>query len=392
MAKWSEESAWKAGLTAVLLGALLRRPGGRPRRRTKSTAESLKAAEDPARFFRDLDLSMKDERSISDIMNRTSEVEDYFNEMDALRKVDEMERVATEDGTRHAIASRILTLGDEYVDLRKVLDGIGRTEPEFRPRSLVAARIGPDNGRTGHPSFMVLPADNLKQAAHYLQRWSQFGVANSGRNVTFVPLSSVDPATDPRNALFSGDAYTKSLPRVFDELYGKGAFEALSHRMKSAARGHVKTDGSPLTDDDMDAQVQRRASDMVTSRMLATDPRSYNPRIPGLRRFDGISEATRKAIYDKFRKDGTYAEAKLRRVLGRDEVFTVRPARGDYNEDIGAFTGDSGIMSGTDEMAEVVARFREDAKGGKAADDLGDFISELPPDDDLGDFISENKL
>lgn len=36
--------------------------------------------------------------------------------------------------------------------------------------------------------------------------------------------------------------------------------------------------------------------------------------------------------------------------------------------------------------------FREDAKGGESADDLGDFISELPPDDDLGDFIFENKL
>lgn len=41
---------------------------------------------------------------------------------------------------------------------------------------------------------------------------------------------------------------------------------------------------------------------------------------------------------------------------------------------------------------EMGDRFREDAKGGEAADDLGDFISELPPDDDLGDFIFESKL
>lgn len=34
----------------------------------------------------------------------------------------------------------------------------------------------------------------------------------------------------------------------------------------------------------------------------------------------------------------------------------------------------------------------EDAKGGESADDLGEFISELPPDDDLGEFIFENRL
>lgn len=54
--------------------------------------------------------------------------------------------------------------------------------------------------------------------------------------------------------------------------------------------------------------------------------------------------------------------------------------------------GASEEVKTAEDAMDASGMLHEDAKGGEAADDLGDFISELPPDDDLGDFIFESKL
>ena len=279
--------------------------------------------------------------------------------------------------SRHRIRG---SLDSAEVDIEKALDAVRGDAPIDRKNSLVAVRIGDYKG-SGHPSFMILPADDAKSTADYIQKWARFGVAAGGGDVTFVPLSSIDPAVDPRNTLFSGDAYTKSLPSLFDELYGKGSFNQMADEMRHSAEHHRKTDGSPLTKHDVELQVQRRASDMVTSVLQASDPQTYNPNIPGLRQFDGINEATRKFIYDKFRRDNTFAEAKPRRVLSGNETFTIEGDSSDYDPESGGFTrhmysGDS--PDRTKLLEEAIIRYRQDAKGGNTRTDAdgGDVGSE----------------